>query len=321
MIAFDLLYNRLPSPSLGPWVESVSLVDRVSSRASTLSVTLCNADGRFLGPWRATNGDSLALSMPPAAPDVYSITKITAGRAPSVVTWEAEGRPATTSAPSGRGNGTPPPSSGAFVSVKKSWEEPLRGVDLRAVAVRVCAECGLSLKYVAKSNPKIAHVARYNETGFHLLDRLCRRFALTLRATSGAVTILPLQAVNEPSPAATVAVPGDGLITYSASDTIAARSVRSARLDPRSARPVRMQSGDGDGTDIDLDYDADAASELYAASVASAAVAVVDIVPLAGIVAGSIVDIPGLGLREVTEMRYNRTGDTERMSITVRAAR
>lgn len=318
MIPLDVLYNRLPSPSLRAWVESVSLVERRDGKASTLTVSLCNADGRFLGPWRATKGDSLSLSRPPAAPDVYAIKKISVRRSPAVVTWEAEGRPATTKAPRDRGRGTPPPSSGAFVEDKKSWDAAMENVRLRSLAERVCAECGLSLKYVAKKNPVIRYVARYNETGFHLLDRYCRMFALTLRATAGSVTILAAQSREDKSPTKSVALAMDGVEELSESQDMAARSVRSARLDPRSAQPVRFSAGDGDGTDIDVHYDAQAAADIYAATVAAARVAVVDIVPRADIVAGSIVDISGLGLREVTEMRYTRTGDAERMSLTVR---
>lgn len=318
MIPLDVLYNRLSSPSLRAWVESVSLVERRDGRASTLTVSLCNADGRFLGPWRATKGDSLSLSRPPAAPDVYAIKKISVRRSPAVVTWEAEGRPATTQAPRDRGRGTPPPPSGAFVEDKKSWEVPVENIRLRELAARVCSECGLSLKYVAKKNPTIKYAARYNETGFHLLDRYCRMFALALRATAGSVTILAVQSREDKSPPKSVALAMDGVEELSESQDMAARSVRSARLDPRSAQPVRFSSGDGDGTDIDVRYDAEAADDIYAASVAAARAAVVDILPRADIVAGSIVDIAGLGLREVTEMRYTRTGDAERMSITVR---
>ena len=320
MIALDVLYNRLDSPSLLPWIESVTLTERRSGRASTLTVSLCNSDGRFLGQWRATKGDSLALSVPPAAPDIYAIKKISVRRSPAVVTWEAEGRPATSKAPKDRGRGTPPPSSGALVEDKKSWDTALEGVTLRALAEKVCAECGLSLKYCAKKNPKISYVARYNETGFHLLDRYCRMYAMTLRATAGAVTITATQARQDKSPPASVRIPMDSVEELASSEDMAARSVRSARLDPRSANAVRYSSGDGDGTDMDLPYDANAAADIYAAAVAGAKSATVDIVPRAGIVAGSVVNIDGVGLREVLEMRYTRTGDSERMTLTVRPA-
>ena len=319
MIRLDLLYNRLPSPSLLVWAESISLVERQSGKASTLTVQLCNADGRFLGAWRATRGDSLAVSIPPAAPDVYAIKKISFSRSPAVVTWEAEGRPATTAAPPDRGRGTPPPVHGALVEDKKSWPEAMKDVRLRDIAQRVCAECGLSLAYTAKSNPVIGYLARYNETGFHLLDRLCRRFALTLRATAGAVAILAMQTREDKSPPSAIDIAWPQVESLSESRSMQARSVRSARLDPRSAEPVRYSAGDGDGVDIDLSYDAEAAQALYAAAVAGTVAADVDIVPQAGVVPGCVLNIGGVGLREVVEMRYTRTGDAERMSVTVRA--
>lgn len=318
MIPVNILYNRLSSSSLLPWVEAIDLVERVSGRASTLSVTLCNADGRFLGPWQATRGDSLSVAVSPASPDVYAIRKITTRRAPAVVVWEAEGRPATSKAPSGRGAGTPPPAHGALVEDKRSWPEPVRGKRLREIAERVCAECGLRLEYVAKSNPVIPHAARLNETGFHLLDRYCRRYALTLRANAGAVTILSMQAREDKSPPSSVAIPVQSLVDFSQAQSVAPRSVRSARFDPRTAKPVRLSAGDGAGVDVDCTFDAESAQALYAAAVAQADTATVEVVPTAGIVAGSICDIAGLGLREVVELRYTRTGDAERMTLTVR---
>lgn len=319
MIMLDVLCNRLAVPSLLAYAESIMLTERQSGRASTLAVTLCNVDGRFLGPWRATCGDSLAISIPPATPDVYAIKKISFNSAPATVTWEAEGRPVTTKAPADRGRGTPPPPSGALVEDRKSWGTALKNARLRDIAARVCAECGLALDYVAKSNPVIAYLARYNETGFHLLDRLCRRAALTLRATAGRVTILAMQTREDKSPPASIALPASQVVTLAQSQSTAPRSVRSARLDPRSAQPVRYAAGDGVGTDIDLQDDAIAAGQLYAAVVAGSTMADVDIIPQVGIVSGCIVDISGLGLREVVEMRYMRTGDAERMSLTVRA--
>ena len=318
MIEFDVLYNRLSVPSLRKWVESVALVERSGGNASTLTLQLCNVDGRFLGPWRATKGDSIALSIPPASVSTFSITKIGANRSPAVVTWEAEGRPATTSAPTGRGKGTPPPSSGAIVEDKRSWDAPLKAARIKDIALRVCAECGLSLKYTASNNPVISYVARYNETGFHLLSRLCRRYALSVRASAGAVIITADRSSADSSPPASIRLSMSEIKGLSQAQDMKAKSVRSARLDPRGDKPVRMSAGDGDGTDIDLDYDADDATALYATAVASADQATVDIVPRPGIVPGSIVDIEGVGLREVVEMRYNRTGDTESMSLTVR---
>lgn len=321
MLPISLLYNRLPSPSLLPWLESITYTDRMAGRASTLAVSLCNADGRFLSSWRATLGDSLSLRIPPASAEAFAITKIAFIRAPAVVTWEAEAKPATTRSPSGRGSGTPPPSKGALVSQRISWPQEVKGVRLSELAQRVCGECGLSLRYVAKSDPRIAYTARYDETGYHLLSRYCRRYALELRATASEVIIMAAQSQGDKSPPASMSIGGGVITALAQASDVTPRSVRSARLDPRSAKPVRLSAGDGIGVDIDVGYDADAAAAIYAAAVAESVQASVDIVPTAGIVAGSIVDIAGVGLREVLEMRYTRSGDAERMSLTVREAR
>lgn len=318
MIPIKILYNKLESLSLMPWIESVNLVERASGKASTLTLKLCNADGRFLSLWAATKGDSIAAGISPAEPDNYAIRKISAAPAPSVVTWEAEGRPTTSKKPKNRGGGSPPPTKGAIVSDKLSWDAPLTNRRLKSIAERVCDECGLTLKYVAKSNPVISYVARYNETGFHLIERLCRRYALTVRANSDTVTILAAQTTKDAKPPAKVQISSASIKKLSTSDSTVPRSIKSARLDPRSGDSVRHSSGDGDGEDIDFDFDADDAGAIYAAHVSAASSTVVDIVPRSGITAGSVVDIADIGLREVIEMRYNRTGDSESMSLTVR---
>lgn len=318
MMPIKVLYNKLDSPSLMPWIESIALVERSGGKASTLTLKLCNRDGRFLGSWGATRGDSVAVEIPPASADPYAIRKVSAERSPAVVTWEAEARPVVTKSPKGRGSGTPPPSAGAIVSEKKSWPEPLKNKRLKSIAERVCEECGLTLKYVAKENPIVPHVARYNETGFHLIERFARRFALTVRANAGVLTVLAGQAVRDATPPVRVTIQASSVKKLGSSEAVAPSVLRSARFDPRSDSPVKHSAGDGDGGEIDVDFDADNAVALYAEFTAAASSAVVDIIPQSGIVAGSIVDVPGLGLREVMEMRYNRTGDSESMSLTVR---
>lgn len=320
MIDIDVVYNKLDSPSLLPYLESAALVEVTAGKASTLNLSLCNADGRFTGSWQATKGDSISIRMKPAGLLTFAIKKITVQASPRVVTWEAEARPSVSKSPSGRGSGSPPPSSGAIVSDKKSWDEQLKNKTLKEIAQRVCGECGLTLKYCAKSNPKIEYVARYNESGFHLCDRLARRFGLCVRASAGTLSIIGAQRSEDASPPASVSFPVNKIISLAKVDDVKPASVKSARLDPRSGEAVRKSAGDGDGVVDGYDFDLDDAGAIYDASVASGQAAELQIVPTAGIVAGTVLDIAGYGLREVTEMRYNRTGDTETMTILTRAA-
>jgi phage protein D len=321
MIDFDVVYNKLDSPSLLPFLESAQLVEVTAGKASTLSLSLCNADGRFTGSWQATRGDSIALRIPPAGLMTFAIRKISVQASPRVVTWEAEARPSVSKSPSGRGSGSPPPKEGAIVSDKKSWNDgPLKNKTLKEIAQRVCSECGLTLKYCAKDNPSIEYVARYEETGFHLLTRLGRRWGLCVRASAGTLSIIGAQRSGDASPPVSIAFPVDKIISLQKVDDVKAAAVKSARLDPRKAADVQYSAGDGEGTDEDLDFDAEGAVQIYDASVASGQAAQMQIVPTAGIVAGSVLNISGYGLREVTEMRYTRTGDTETMVILTRAA-
>lgn len=321
MIDFDVVYNKLDSPSLLPFLESAALVEVTAGKASTLSLSLCNADGRFTGSWQATKGDSISLRMKPAGLMTFAIKKISVQASPRVVVWEGEARPAVSKSPSGRGSGSPPPSSGAIVSDKKSWDEQVKNKTLKDIAQRVCGECGLRLQYCAKINPKIEYVARYNESGFHLVDRLARRFGLCVRASAGTLSIIGAQRSEDASPPESVSFPVNKIISLAKVDDVKPASVKSARLDPRSGEAVRMSAGDGDGVVDGYDFDLDDAGAIYDASVASSQAAELQIVPTAGIVAGTILSIDGYGLREVTEMRYNRTGDTETMRILTRAAK
>ena len=321
MIDFDVVYNKLDSPSLLPYLESASLVEVTAGKASTLSLSLCNADGRFTGTWAATKGDSISLRMPPAGLMTFAIKKISVQASPRVVTWEAEARPSVSKSPSGRGSGSPPPSDGAVVSDKRSWSDgPLKNKSLKEIAQRVCSECGLTLKYCAKENPNIEYLARYNETGFQLLTRLARRFGLCVRASAGSLSIIGAQRSGDSSPPVSISFNVENIESVQTVSDVSPASVKSARLDPRSGESLRFSSGDGDGVVESLNFDADGAADIYDASVASGQAGQMQIVPTAGIVAGSVLNIPGYGLREVTEMRYNRTGDGETMTILTRAA-
>jgi len=322
MIDFDVLYNKLDCPSLLPYLESAELVDVAAGRASTLRLSLCNIDGRFSGSWRGTKGDSISLKMPPAGSVTFAISKITIQAAPRVVVWEAEARPSVSRAPADRGSGSPPPKSGAVVSDKLSWKDgPLKGKTLKDIALRVCGECGLTLKYCARDNPIYPYVSRHDETGFHLLTRLARRFGLCVRASAGTLAIIGAQRSGDTQPPASIPFPRSKILSLSSVSDVSPASVKSARLDPRSGKAVRKSAGDGDGTNILLDFDAASAEAIYSADVASGQATQIQIVPTSGICAGSILDIEGSGLREVTEVRYNRAGDSESMTLITRAAR
>jgi hypothetical protein len=319
MIPLRITYNTLDTTrSLLPYMESVALNDVRAGRASTLTLTLNNADGRFTGAWRGTKGDSIAVEMPPASTERYAIKTISVRQSPRLVVWEAEARPATTKAVAGRGSGSPPPKSGAIVSEKKSWDKYRKNVTLKAVAGEVCSECGLMLKYCAKPNPEFSYVSRYNETGFHLINRLARSYGLDVRATAGELIIMGGVPKTEKSPVKPISVELAQVQSFGTAQEVSASSVQSGRLDPRKAAPVRHSAGDGDGVSDDADYDLDDASAIYDATRASAQSSEVTIIPRAGVVSGCVVQIADFGLREVTQMRYTRTGDAETMTLTTR---
>ena len=322
MIAIELQYNRL-NASLNAFVEAIEYVDYSGSKPSTLSVTLNNSDGRFTREWACTKGDSLALKLGAALPEALSISTVTIQAAPRMVTWTASAIPATTRAPSGRGGGSQPPASGAFVADSKSWTPELQNVALSAVARRVCSECGLTLRYLAARDPKIPVVSRYMETGYHLLTRLTRRYALSVRATAGEVQIVsrPSTSGAGASVQTRVELPLSRIIDLGSTEALAVARVQSARYDPRAGMPVRSMSGDGDGPVAPLVYDAEQAADIYSAAALDALSAQLTVYPDERLVAGTILQIPGFGLRLITEMRYNRTGDAESMILQTRGAK
>lgn len=319
MLSFDVLYNRL-SASLLPYLESVEYIDTLGKDPSTLAVTLCNADGRFTRGWACTKGDSLSLRFGAATPDPFAISEVSVEAVPRLVTWRASARPATIKAPSGRGKGTSPPSSGALISDKRSWDSYTSTVTLREVAQRVCAECGLALQYSAKTNPRLLRVARFRESGYHLLERLCRMHGLSVRATAARVQIVARPGTPDAPAQNVVDVPSDAIISVQNTEALKVSRIQSARRDPYTNRVERVSYGDGDGGIVSLGYSIADAASIYDEAILDALAGGLTVYPDARYVAGAVLKIPGLGLRVVTEMRYTRTGDSEQMTLSTRGA-
>lgn len=320
MIDIDLIYNALDA-SVMPFVEGIEYLDVAKGKPSELKVYLCNADGRFTSSaWKASCGDALSLRWGNARPEPLAISDIGVERKPRLVIWSARAIPVTTVAPAGRGGGSPPPAAGAFVDARKSWDT-LRGVSLSAVAQRVCGECGMALKFLSKKDPIIPQVARLNETGYHLVERLCRRYGLAVRSTASEVQVVARPATKsaEAPEQSVIVLPENKIISLHNVDSLPAKAVKSARRDPRSGAVVRKSVGDGDGGVITLSYDVED-SEIYDEAVLDAQASQMSIYPDSRITAGSLIDTP-YGLRVVSEMRYNRTGDRETMELTTKAAR
>lgn len=318
MVKLELKYNKLASARLSDFCESVELIERLTGKASTLSVTLCDTDRRFsVGNWRAVKGDGLSVQLDDVPAELYSIDSVSVSRAPAVVTWQCTARPRTTSSPANRGRGTTPPSVGADTDAKKTWQQALRNVSLKSVAERVCAECGMSLSYTASKNPTIPYVARYKETGWHLLERLCRQNGLGIRGTSEKIIIIP--SVREASaplaePQETISVSSESIIQVGNIDSLAPQRVVSARFDPRSQRAVSFSAGDGIGAQVDFDFDLDEAGDIWESAARDAMLGTIQVVPDARFVAGAVLDIFG-ALRKVVEMKYTRSGDSEEMEL------
>ena len=319
MLPVVLSYNRLAADLL-PMCEAITLTERLSGKASTLVVSLNNSDGRFTGTWAATKGDSLSISLGAAAPEQYSIDRVTVNHWPRVVQWSCSARPRTTSAPSGRGKGSPPPSTGAIIDSKKSWPN-IPAITFRALCAKVCAECGLILKYTAQKDPNLANVVRFNETGWALITRYAKKYSLGVHGSADAITI------TAPKPSESTIPPAAFIVTFFNVETLAnakdmqPQKVVSARFDPRLQKSIKFESGgDGDGQEIDVSFDADDPVAIYSESVRSAQAEQVSIIPDARAVAGAVVSIDTLGTYVITEMIYSRSGDNERMSIKTRAA-
>lgn len=320
MLELEVKYNRLDA-DISRFVESINLVERIGREAGTLDVTLCNADGRFTRDWQATQGDSLSVKLGTIPAEPYSIMSVTVSTSPKTVTWQCKARPATTKSPSGRGSGSHPPAKGAVVDTKLSWPS-IASISLSGLLARVCDECGLQAKYCPKKDPKLTNVVRYNESGWHLLDRYARASGYSLRATATTVSIIaPKQSDNGGQKQVSIAVPSSDILSFGSADGIKPAKVQSCRYDPRSATVVKSSAGDGDGDEIGIDFDIDDAASLYDDLMLMKIAQTLTVIPDAKYVAGAVLKIAGSDVSmQVTEMTYSRTGDAETMQLSTRLA-
>lgn len=318
MLSLSLKYNRLNADLL-PLCESISLTERLSGKASTLVVSLNNSDGRFTSVWEATKGDSLSIAFGAAAAEEYSIDKISVSYWPRVVQWSCSARPRTTSSPSGRGSGSPPPKSGAVVDAKKSWPS-IPSITFSALCQKVCAECGLTLKYTAKKDPTLSSVVRFNETGWHLMSRYAKQYGLGIHGSANIITITASKPAESIAPPVAVVVLFDKVETFSRAADMTPQKVVSSRFDPRSQKAITFEAGDGDGAEIDIPFDASDPNALYSEAARSKLAESVTVIPDSRLVAGAVVTLGTIGNYQIIEMNYVRSGDTERMTIKTRAA-
>ena len=321
MLALSIAYNKLKDDSLLRYAESVSLTERLGGKASELTVALCDVDGRFsVGAYQATKGDALAVRLGSVEPEQYSIDAVSVQASPRVVTWSCTARPRTTSSPKGRGNGVKPPADGAVVDSKRSWAT-LQHVTLKAVCLDVCRECGMRLDYRPKSNPALSMVARYNETGFTLVSRLCRRYGFGVRATADRLIVLSATPKGDSSPPAEIKIPKTSIKALQFDTKIKPQKVESARYDPRTQTTIAHSAGDGDGAESAFDFDVDDAGAVFDFTALASKVSGVEVVPDARFVAGAVVVIEKIGTFQIKEMQYSRTGTGESMTLALKAAK
>lgn len=320
MLELTATYNRLDA-DISYWIEGITLTEKTGKDASTLELTLCNADGRFTGAWQATKGDSVAVKLGVVPAENYAIRSIGVSHAPKTVKWQCVARPVTTASPSGRGSGSPPPKSGALVDSKKSWDS-IDSITFSGLLMRVCNECGLTPKYCAKINPTLKNVVRYNESGWHLLDRYARGYGYIVRATADRVQIIaPAASQNAGKAQEKITLRNTQILSYGGISKLDPAKVQSRRFDPHSGEIIEYSAGDGDGEAIDLSFDADGPLSLYDACYMASMASTLAVIPDARLVAGALVDVPGAGLLQITEMRYSRTASAESMQITTKRAK
>lgn len=319
MLELEVKYNRLDA-DISRFVESLNLVERIGREAGTLDVTLCNADGRFTRDWQATQGDSLSVKLGTIPAEPYSIMSVTVSTSPKTVTWQCKARPATTKSPSGRGSGSHPPAKGAVVDTKLSWPS-IASITLSGLLAKVCGECGLKSRFCPKKDPKLTNVVRYNESGWHLLDRYARASGYSLRATATTVSIIAPKQSGNAGTQTDVSVPMSAILALGSAQGMKPAKVQSRRYDPRSAKTVEASAGDGDGDELGFDFDIDDASSLYDDIMLSKLAQTLTVIPDARYVAGAVLSVDGIGRLQVTQMTYSRTGDAETMQLSTRSAK
>lgn len=319
MIELAAKYNRLGA-DISYWIEGMTINEKDGKEASTLEITLCNSDGRFSGAWQAMQGDSVSIQLGQVPPENYSISSIAVSYSPKTVKWQCVARPVTTKAPAGRGSGSPPPAKGALVDSKKSWDA-IASITFSGLLARVCSECGLTPKYCPRKDPTLKNVVRYNESGWHLLDRYARGYGFNVRATADKVQIIaPAAKQNNSGQTAqtTITLHNENILRFGAASKLAPAKVQSRRFDPHSAQVVEYSAGDGDGDQIDVTFDADGPESLYDACVMAGLARSIDVIPDARFVAGALISVDGAGTMQISEMRYTRTADSETMQITTK---
>jgi phage protein D len=318
MLDLTITYNRLDA-EISRFAESLTLTERIGKAAGTLDITLCNADGRFTRDWAATKGDSLSVKLGDIPAEPYSIESVAVSSSPRTVTWQCKARPATTKAPSGRGSGSPPPKSGAIIDTRASWPS-IASITLSGLLSKVCAECGLKAQYCPKKDVKLTNVVRYNESGWHLLERYAKKSGYSLRATATKVSIIaPKQSDNGGAPQVTVDITSSSIESLGNVDGIKPAKVQSRSYDPRSAEVVTSSAGDGDGSDIGVDFTLDDAVGLYEDIALSQGVHTLTVIPDSRYVAGAILGVVGASRMQITQMTYTRSADGETMQVEARA--
>lgn len=317
MIALTLQYNRI-SVDLLPFCESLVLVDRRTGK-SELTLTLCNADGRFSSAWAAVSGDSVSVSYGAAVPDAYSIENIAFNVSPRVCVWKCTARPATSKAPASRGAGSPPPVRGALVEARET-RPTIPSIHFSTLVAETCKRFGVSYSYMPKGDPVLHGVAQYRESGYALIARYCARYGFGLRSTAEKIIVLPPVSSAGEAPAASISLSTTDVVTLSNADAIAPARVVASRFSPRSGTVETSRAGAGDGAVIAVDGGIDDAAGLYDAIVSKKSASSMEIVPNDRIFAGSVISYEGMTL-EVQELTYTRTGDAESMTIKTRAAK
>lgn len=241
-----IMYNGVIN--LAPLIVSCAISDAIGE-ASTAEVELIPSCAYGVLP---SFGDSIGISFitkKGESPETsYTIQEVKDSGG-GTLSWSAVAKPIARKSTGSKGK--QPPTGGAIMSKAKT--ETLTFVSFAAYAAQVAKEADMKLLFTAPDKV-ISKLARYQETGYYVLSRLCSRYGYFLRVEADRIVITAGGAKSTAIEVLPDTIVVDGISSYSLQPKATAGAVVVKSYDKRTKKmkTVRVEL-DGIGADEDID--------------------------------------------------------------------
>lgn len=165
---------------IAPFLISFSYEDNRSGEADSISVTLEDIDGRFLGDWFPKKNSIIE-----AAIKVEGWEKQGDIAALKCGTFELDEIEATQGTLTMKGVSAPVTSGGRREKITRTWEKAY----LKTIAQDVAKKAGLKLKYTALENPYFGRIDQKQESSLTFLSQTVHKAGLAIKIVNGNVAI------------------------------------------------------------------------------------------------------------------------------------